>query len=333
MPITTINDLQIVPAKFTEYTIQRSTEKSMLVKSGLTTSSDTVAQLINGLPKGGNQIQMPHFKPLEGEGQVFGIKELEANKITTGIEKATLTVREVMWGDNDLATAFGGVDPLYGIINQYADWKVRQEQKMFLSVLKGIYGTALKSHINDISKVAGEGACINFDATIDTLQLLGDAKDGLGIVFMHSAVEAYLTKKQAIVETFDPTTQTFVRTYANCRIIVDDGMPVSSGVYTTYFFAPGVFVRNDGVPQGIVTTEKFRKETLSENYLIYRYAMILHPTGLSFKNFGPYGSTGAQYLYADNADLEKAANWELVTDHKNVKMAALVHKIEPNSAS
>lgn len=329
MAITTINDLQIVPAKFTEYTIQRTNEKSMLVRSGLAVSNPTVANVINGTPKGGNEIRMPHFNPLEGEGQVFGVKELTANKITTGVEKATLLVREVMWGDNDLARVFGGVDPMNAIVNQYADWRIIQEQNTIVSILKGIFTSALSSHVNDISEVSGTGSIISFNAAIDTMQLLGDAKDSLGVVFMHSAVEAYLTKQQAIIQTFDPTTQTFIKTYANCRVIVDDGLPYEDGVFNTYFMAQGVIARDEGVPQGLVTTETFRKNTLAENYLIYRYAMVLHPMGLSFTNFGPYtDSESNTYYYADNSDLATAANWALVTNHKNVKMAVLKHRID-----
>ena len=64
MPVTTIADLQIVPSKFTTYTLERTTEKSMLVKSGIVTADPTVSQVINGTPKGGNLITMPFYNPL-----------------------------------------------------------------------------------------------------------------------------------------------------------------------------------------------------------------------------------------------------------------------------
>ena len=51
MPVTTIADLQIVPSKFSAYILERTTEKSTLVKSGVTTEDPTVSQVINGTPK------------------------------------------------------------------------------------------------------------------------------------------------------------------------------------------------------------------------------------------------------------------------------------------
>ena len=71
MSVTTIADLQIVPSKFTEYTLERTTEKSMLVKSGIVTSDPTVSKIIDGTPEGGNIITMPYYNPLTGEDEVF----------------------------------------------------------------------------------------------------------------------------------------------------------------------------------------------------------------------------------------------------------------------
>ena len=38
--------------------------------------------------------------------------------------------------------------------------------------------------------------------------------------------------------------------------------------------------------------------------------------------------TDAAAVYAANADLEKPANWKLATDHKNVPITVLRHKLE-----
>ena len=58
MAATTIANLQIVPSKFAEYILERTTEKSALVRSGIAVSDPTVSQIINGSPKGGNIITM-----------------------------------------------------------------------------------------------------------------------------------------------------------------------------------------------------------------------------------------------------------------------------------
>lgn len=330
MPITSVADMQIVPAKFTEYTIERTTQKSTLVRTGLAVADSLVGQLINGTPKGGNTIIMPKWKPLQAKAQVFGSKELESNKIQTSAEYATLLIREVMWGDSDLATVFGGADPMNAILDLYGDWRVEQEQATFLAIMKGIVGSALSVHVNDISTQTGEKANISYAETLNTKQTLGDAFDKLGVVYMHSATYTELQKQQQIITTFDPTTGVSIQTYANYQVVVDDGMPVTEeGVYDTYFFGKGCFSRNDGTPTGLVTTETFRKNTLSENYLIQRYAMTLHPKGLSFKKSSGFIDSGA--YYAADEDLAVAENWELVTHHKNVPIAVLRHKLPSDS--
>ena len=83
MAITTIADMQIVPSKFAQYIIDRTTEKSKLVRSGIVTSDPTVSQVISGTPKGGNLITMPYYNPLTGEDEVFGEEEIGVDKVTT----------------------------------------------------------------------------------------------------------------------------------------------------------------------------------------------------------------------------------------------------------
>ena len=46
MAITTIADMQIVPSKFSEYILTRTTEKSRLVRSGIMVSNPVVSQVI-----------------------------------------------------------------------------------------------------------------------------------------------------------------------------------------------------------------------------------------------------------------------------------------------
>lgn len=132
MAITSIADMQIVPSKFAQYIIDRTTEKSTLVRSGIVTSDPTVSQVISGMPKGGNFITMPYYNPLTGEDEVFGEEEIGVDKITTDNEVATLLIRQKAWGDTDLSKVFGGSDPMSAIINLSADWWNEREQAIML---------------------------------------------------------------------------------------------------------------------------------------------------------------------------------------------------------
>ena len=326
MAITTIADLQIVPDKFTQYTLQRTTEKSTLVRSGITTNDPQVSQLINGTPKGGNTIIMPFYKELAGEDEVFGEEAMTPEGISSDNETATLLIRQKAWGDTDLSKVFGGTDPMAAIADLVADWWVTREQAITLSILKGLFVAetgALKDHMLDVSGEASDNV-INVDTTLTAKQLMGDAADKLGLVFMHSATYTSLQKKQQITTEFDSDLKVKIDYYLGYQVIVDDGMPVNSGVYDTYFIGKGAFARNDGMPQGLVGTETDRDKLASANYLINRRALVLHPLGVAFKKNTGFANNKK---YAANSDLATAANWELKKNHKNVPIVCLRHKI------
>lgn len=330
MAVTSIADLQIVPSKFSEYVIERTTEKSTLVRSGVTTEDPTVSQVISGTPKGGNIITMPFYKPLTGEDEVFGEEEVEVDKVSTDNEIATLLIRQRAWGDTDLSKVFGGADPLSAIADLASDWWVIREQAVMLSTLKGILNPssgALKKHVLDVSAVAGSDCIIGVDNTLDAKQLMGDAADKLGLVFMHSATFTRLQKQQKIDSEYDSDLKIKIDYYLGYLVIVDDGMPVASGVYDTYFLGKGVFSRNDGMPVGLTGMETDRNKRKAENILINRRALVMHPLGVSWR--ADAALTGGK-KYASNIDLEKAANWTLKRDHKNIPIVCLRHKIEAN---
>lgn len=323
MAITSIAQMQIVPQKFSAYTLQRTTEKSMLVKSGITTTDSRISSLINGTPRGGNMIQMPFFKPLTGEDKVFGEDPLTPDQIQTGSEWATLLIRQQAWGDTDLARVFGGADPLAAIADLLADWWNIREQAILKSILSGLFATdgALKGHVLDISGETTDNV-ISVDATLDAKQLMGDAYDKLGVVFMHSATYTRLQKNQQIMTEFDSDLKVKIDYYLGYQVIVDDGMPVNSGVYDTYFVGKGAFAREDGMPQHLVGYETDRDSLGANNILINRRALVLHPLGVSWNSQATLAED-----YAGNTELATAANWTLATDHKNVPMVCLRHKV------
>lgn len=234
MAITSIKDMVVVPEKFSQYVIDRTTELNTFVNSGIATPDATVAQLINGTPEGGRFIEIPMWNALDGEEDVFGEADVSVGNITTKSAHATLLMRQRAWGSTDLAHVLGGADPMGAVANLIADWRNTREQKIYLAILKGIFdGTsgALKSHVNDISANSGADAYISDGATLDTKQLLGDHYGSLGMVFMHSAVYTYLQKNGMITRNpiFDPSQSSVeMERYLGYQIRVDDGMPYIS---------------------------------------------------------------------------------------------------------
>ena len=275
------------------------------------------------------QIYDCNLKPLTGEDEVFGEEELGIDNVDTDSVIAALLIRQKAWGDTDLSRVMGGTDPLAAIANLASDWWIGREQAIIIATLNGILDPskgALKAHVLDVSNVKSTDCVISVDNTLDAKNLMGDAADKLGMVFMHSATYTQLQKQQKIETEYNSDLKVKINTYLGYEVTVDDGLPcdTSTGTYTTYFMGKGAFARNDGMPQHLVGVETDRQKLKALNILINRRALVMHPNGLSWN--ANAALTGGK-KYAANADLEKPANWTLKKDHKNIPIVALKHKL------
>lgn len=310
----------IVPEIFTPYVIEKTAEKSRLLTSGMAVMSEKLNQLITG---GGITLQMPFWKDLQGEDEVLSDQRaLTPGKIGTGKDIAALLLRGKAWGANDLAGALAGSDPMNAIAERVSDYWARREQKILLSVLKGVFAAeSMKTHILDKSL---EG--ISAEVVLDGKQLLGDSADQLEALLMHSAVYTQLQKQNLIeytTSTGPSGSPIQIPTYLGYNITIDDGAPVENGVYTTYLFARGVVARGAGVPVSQVPTETDRDSLAGEDILINRIATVIHIYGIKWKGepANPEDSTPA------NSDLEIGTNWERVYEDKNIGIVAIKHKL------
>ena len=329
--------MQVVPEKFSQYIIDRSTEKNVLVSAGIATADPTIAQILNNTPSGGRFVEVPAYNPLEGEDEVFGEEAVSVGNITTKSSHATILFRQRAWGATDLSHVLSGSDPMGAVGQLLGDWWAQREQKIYLAILKGLFDStsgALREHINDISGGEGKAACISASATLDTKQLLGDRYDSLSMVVVHSMTYTYLQKnnmieRQPIFNAAGETAE--IQTYLGYRILVDDSMPVSGGVYDTYFLSGGCFARQDGSPAGFVGTETDRDKLTATDYLINRRCMIVHPRGFSWNTSADltesFGEGTRTLYYPNNTHLSTPGNWSLATSHKKIGMACLRHKL------
>ncbi|MBC1937182.1 coat protein [Listeria grandensis] len=327
MAITTLADMKFIPDKFNKYVLQRTTEKSALVRSGIITTSPEYSELING--SGGQFITMPFFQPLAGEDDVFTEDDIETGNIQSGKGTAPVLMRVKGWAETDLSKALSGEDPLGATAEQISDWWVGREQQILLSILKGILDPStgtLKAHVNDISTGIGSAANISVGATLDTKQTMGDAAQSLGLIAMHSAVYTYLQKMQQIEFVTDAETNITIARYLNYDILVDDGILPVNGAYTTYLLGSGAFGRADGTPKGFVPSEIERSAKGSKTSLYNRRAMILQPQGISWEKLGGYSNP--KHTTPANIDLATSSNWKAIVDHKNIPITAIKHKID-----
>ena len=316
MAITRIADV-IVPQVFNPYVIQRTAELSALSQAGIISNDPQLDALATA---GGKLINMPFWNDLTGDDEVLSdTGALTPEKITASQDVAALFMRGKAWSTNDLAKALSGDDPMAAIGDLVAGYWARRRQALLFSMLKGVFAAATMSgNVKDISALTGTDCNIGGAAFVDALYTLGDAAGKITAVAMHSAVYAAL-RKQDLIATIKNSDGMEFETYMGRKVIVDDGCPVATGVYTTYLFGEGAIGLGNGAAP--VPTETDRDSLAGDDILINRQHFVLHPRGVKFTASSVAGASPT------NAECEAAANWTRVYENKNVRIVKFVHKI------
>lgn len=316
MAATKIADV-IVPEVFNPYVIERTTSLSALYNSG-------IIQTVPGLDilgqRGGTTIAMPFWNSLSGAEEVLSdTTPLGVDKVTASQDVAVLHARGKAWGVNDLAKALAGDDPMAAIGDQLAAYWAERWQAQLIATLGGVFAAAsMSANVSDISAASGSAAVISADTTVDAIYKLGDAAGGLAAFAMHSAVVAKLVKDDLIDFALDSQGRPTIPTYLGKRVIVDDGMPVSSGVYTSYLFGPGAIGYGEG--NAPVPTETDRDSLQGEDILINRRHFVLHPRGVKWVGT-PAG------VSPTNVELAVGTNWTRVYNAKNIRIVQFKARI------
>jgi len=312
----------IVPDVWTPYTVQRTMELSAVVQSGIVESTPFFDNLASSA---GSTANMPFWGDLAGASEnVTEATVLAPDGITAGQDTAIIFRRARMWSSTDLSASLSGSDPAGVIANLAASYWARDLQAELIAILGGAMSAAsMASNVHDISGGAGAAAVWSGSAFIDAVQRLGDAKDQLAAVVMHSMTETLL-QKQNLITYIQPTDGgDRIATYMNKRVIIDDSCPVAAGVYTTYIFGAGAVALGNGNPAGFVATEIDRDKRRGSgiDYLVNRKTLILHPRGIAFTG------TPANPASPTRAELGTAGNWTRRFDSKAIRIVAFRHRI------
>jgi hypothetical protein len=270
-------------------------------------------------------VNMPFWEDLTGPDEVLSDQTaLTVGKITASQDVAALLARGRAWSVNDLAKALSGDDPMAAIGDLVAAYWARRFQAILIETLNGIFGnnaTLMNTNQHDISRYpdAEDDDVISAKTAVDAIYKLGDNADKLTGFAMHSATVAKLAKDD-LIEYIKPSEGSVeVPYFLGKRVVVDDGLPVSSGVYTTYIFGAGAFGWGEGGAP--VPTETARDALSGDDILVNRRHFILHPRGVAFQNNQVSGPTPS------NTELADYRNWERVYESKNVRIVQFKHKL------
>lgn len=321
MAKTAISDV-LVPEVFIPYVLNRTAEKSEFFRSGVVAPAGV--DLGTNLTDGGNTINMPFWNDLSGDDEVLSdASSLSVNKITAGKDVAVMHFRGKAWSVNDLARQLSGDDPLAAIGALVGDWWARAMQKTLLATLKGAFAaSSMSGNVHDIHVTSSVATANKISAAtfIDASQKLGDARENITAVAMHSAVEASLLKNDLITTIRDSQGNFVMNTFLGRRVIVDDGLPFDSttSTATTYLFGQGAVGFDEG---GVLAPLEYDRDILAgDTVFTNRRAFVLHPRGIKWKG-SPAGASPTK------TELETGTNWERVYENKQIRIVQFIHNI------
>jgi len=213
------------------------------------------------------------------------------------------------------------------IADLFASYWARQNQNILLSILDGVFAsTSMADKVLDISAEPDDAALISGKTFIDATQLMGDAKDLLTGVMMHSAVEAYLAKMDLIEYIQESKGSIRMPYFLGKPVIVDDGMAfdTTTGVGQAYLFGQGAIAYGNGSDPLIKETEVVRKglSLAGEDILVNRRLPLIHPRGVKWTEDSVAGT------FPDFDELETGTNWQRVYEPKAVRIVKFQFKID-----
>lgn len=287
--------------------------KTNLIEAGVFYRDDELAQKFPA-QVGGNYAVRPISGLLNGDAvDLDGATNIDEGSLPTYSQGIVALHMGKSFTEKDFTYNLTGKDFMFQVAEQLAHYWAKQEQKKMLSILKGIFASALAGSVIEKTAVASTDI-------IDAVRGIGgDNADLFKVVFMHSVVAKELEKTEKITYALYNDANGMQRQsnigYWNGRlVIVNDQCPVADAsegkhVYRTYILGERAFAYTP-LPE-LYPAEMSRdpKTNGGQTSLISRDGLILAPEGVSFKS-----SAIASTNKVTNAVLETGSNWEVVND-------------------
>lgn len=318
MAATKLADV-IVPEVFSPNVIERTSELTRFIQSGIMVED-------NSIPIGrGTTIELPFYQDLSGSDNVWvDTSDITLNKIDMAQDTAVVLTREKAWGSSDLARALMGDDPMDAITDLVAGYWARRHQTTLIQTLNGAMGASnMTGNVLDISALSGAASDFDGESFVDAQAKLGDHQDEFAAVAVHSATYASMKKQDLIEFIPDSEGKPTIPTYMGKEVIVDDGMPVTSGVYTSYLFARGAVSKVEEMVENADEPYRHAEKNGGTDALYTRRKFVIHPRGIRWQP----GSGVPSAATPSNAELATTGNWTRVWEPENIKIVQFKHTV------
>lgn len=238
------------------------TDLVRLFNSGALVSDQSFAETLRD-QVGGNYIVKPFKGRLNGSPVVYdGGTNITSNSLATYTQGIVVIGRAKGFEELDFTESITGHDFMADVAAQLIEYWMGVNEGLILSILKGIFGSAIAANIYDAGAVVGA-------TTLNTAMqaVAGDAKDRFALVFMHSAVATQLENLQLLeyikyTDAAGLQRNTNLATWNGRLVFVTDRVPAAN-VAATYAKTTDVaidptktyYTLSDGVYKPVATPD------------------------------------------------------------------------------
>jgi hypothetical protein len=226
----------------------------------------------------------------------------------------------------------GGVSALPLIAQQISGyWQQEAEQRAIATII------GIRNNDQATGKKITIESATAFDASLflDAEATMARKYRGRGAIVVHPSVALALRKAQLLIPFTDPANLRTVDTF-NGRTVIEslDGTKVGTTVantqYVSYMLNADAFAAESVAGYDDLELERSasRASGGGTNTLWTRRNMLIHPMGYSFvaAESSLTGGTANEAISASWEDLQKAANWSLITEASKVPFRIIVSK-------
>lgn len=334
-----LSDLQINTeyAALTESMILQTKTRLGILTSGLAVNNPDIDDLV--FNNQGMVFQIPFYKDLDDDVErigndssaVFNTPDASANaagsgtsperlpnpnKIGTGAQLGIKMLRNNSWSTTKLSAELSSSDPIQAILSRISAYWQRRIQIALVSTVKGVVASNTANNSGDYThNVSGDAFVegitnITPESFIDATTTMGDAAGDLNVMLVHSIVYSRMQKNNLIDFVVDSDSKITIPFYLGKRVIVDDSMPFTGGVFETWVFGSGVFSLSIVAPKSSPGLELHWNPGAGngqgQETIYSRTQLLIHPNYHSW--------TGSQVLGGGptNTALEDASSWNRV---------------------
>lgn len=322
------------PLTFNATVQEKQAELNRFIQSGILADDPTITAMAQ---VGGRTGELPFYEPLATDTDPDIMTDNPADTATPGdisAKKMIWYIAELhrSWSTMNLARDLALQDPLGAITNRVGAYWATALEKRLIASCNGILADNVANDSGDMvnniySDIATPLAAniISADAVLDAAQTMGDHKETLSTIAMHSVTYTTLQKQNLIDYIPNARGEVVIPMYLGKRVIVDDSLTVTAGTnspkYTTILFSDQAFSLGYGrllVPSEIERVENAGNGA-GQDILHTRQSVVIHPYGFQCLDAG-IASNGATL-----AELALAACWDRVVARKQIGIAFLTH--------